>query len=141
MGQDFLGNGWRFPILPDELGSLGFVDGDENVEQSLRILLLTLVGERVMRPDFGTQLGRLVFAPGSTQYLELLETAVRDAVRDWEPRIDLDDVRAEMDATQTPDADVRAIVSIRYRVRQSNTQQNLVFPFYLASLGAGGGGP
>lgn len=137
MAQDFLGNGWRFPILPDDLGALGFVDGDDNVEQSLRILLLTALGERVMRADFGTKLPSSVFAPGSTQYLELLETAVRDAVRDWEPRIDLDDVTAEMDGSQTADADVRAVVAIKYRVRQSNTQQNLVFPFYLGAAGGG----
>jgi uncharacterized protein len=137
MAQDFLGNGWRFPILPDELGTLGFVDGEENVEQSLRILLLTLLGDRVMRGDFGTALGRMVFAPGSIQAMEQLEGAIRDAVRDWEPRIDLDEVTAEMDGSQSPDADVRAIVSIRYRVRQSNTQQNLVFPFYLGQVGAG----
>jgi phage baseplate assembly protein W len=135
MAQDFRGTGWRFPILPDELGTLGYVDGDENVEQSLKILLLTALGERVMRPDFGTELLQQVFAPGSTQNLQLLETAIRDAVRDWEPRIDLDEVHAEMDPSQSPDADVRAIVSIRYRVRQSNTQANLVFPFYLGAVG------
>ncbi len=132
--KDFLGSGWKFPIVPDELGQLGYNRDDENVEQSLRTLLLTIHGERVMRPDFGTALQRYVFAPGSTQNLRLLETAIWDAVRDWEPRVDLDDVRAEMsDDTGT---DTTAIVSISYRVRQSNTQQNLVFPFYLGTVGA-----
>jgi len=131
-GKAFLGTGWRFPLLPDALGQLGYTSEDENVEQSLRLLLLTVQGERVMRPDFGTKLQRYVFAPGSTQYLRLLETAIRDAVRDWEPRVDLDDVTAEMDA---PDNDTRATVSLTYRVRQSNTQQNLVFPFYLGATG------
>jgi phage baseplate assembly protein W len=134
--KPFLGTGWLFPIVPDELGQLGYVSEDENVEQSLRILLLTLQGERVMRPDFGTQLGRYVFAPGSQQYLRLLETAIKDAVRDWEPRVDLDSVAAEM-PSDDPDSDTVAVVSISYRVRQSNTQQNLVFPFYLPSQGSG----
>jgi phage baseplate assembly protein W len=131
--KDFLGSGWKFPVVPDGLGQLGFNSDDENVEQSLRILLLTIQGERVMRPDFGTELQRYVFAPGSTQNLRLLETAISDAVRDWEPRVDLDDVSAEM--SDDAGSDTTAIVSISYRVRQSNTQQNLVFPFYLGAAG------
>jgi phage baseplate assembly protein W len=86
-----------------------------------------------MRPDFGTRLRTYVFAPGSQQYLRLLETSIRDAVRDWEPRVDLDDVHAEM--RDDVDRNTTAIVSIRYRVRQSNTRQNLVFPFYLGTAG------
>ena len=137
MANDFLGRGWRFPILPDARGMLGFVEGEENVAQSLRVLLLTALGERVMRPDFGTQAPRLVFAPGSQQYLRLLETTVRDAVRDWEPRVELDDVSAEMDPSDAPNSEVRAIVSVGYRVRQTNTQGNLVFPFYVGQVGNG----
>jgi uncharacterized protein len=130
-GADFIGTGWRFPILPDGSGSLGYVGGEDNVEQSLRILLLTSLGERVMRADFGCKAQRLVFAPGSVQYLGLLETTIREAVRDWEPRIDLDTVRAEVD----PSDETRVTVSISYRVRATNTSNNLVFPFYLATVG------
>lgn len=132
MAREFLGTGWRFPLLPDASGGLGYSSGDENVEQSLHILLMTAVGDRVMRPRFGTQAERLVFAPGSVRYLRLLETTVREAVRDWEPRVDLDGVVAEVDASD----ETRILVSISYRVRQTNTRQNLVFPFYLGQTGA-----
>jgi hypothetical protein len=131
MANEFIGAGWRFPILPDEKGGLGYVDGDDNVEQSLRLLLLTALGERVMRADFGCKAQRLVFAPGSQQYLGLLETTIREAIRDWEPRVDLDEVQAEAD----PRAENRVTVSISYRVRQTNTSNNLVFPFYLGPAG------
>jgi phage baseplate assembly protein W len=131
MAREFLGTGWRFPILPDASGGIGYTSGDENVEQSLRILLLTAAGDRVMRPAFGTQAERLLFAPGSVRYLRLLETTVRDAVRDWEPRVDLDGVSAEAD----PADPTRILVSIAYRVRSTNTRQNLVFPFYLGQTG------
>jgi uncharacterized protein len=130
MAAPFLGRGWPFPILPDVTGSLGFVEGDANVEQSLRILLLTQLGERVMRPDFGTAAPRLVFAPGSLQFLGLLETTVREAVRDFEPRIDLEAVDAEAD----PGDETQVTVSIAYRVRVTNTKFNLVFPFYLDTV-------
>ena len=49
MSRQFLGRGWRFPILPDSSGRLGYSEGEENVEHSLRVLLLTALGERVMR--------------------------------------------------------------------------------------------
>jgi phage baseplate assembly protein W len=125
--EPFLGTGWQFPILPDARGGLGYVAGDANVEQSLQILLLTELGERVMRADFGTQLPRLVFAPGSSQYLRLLETAVEDAVTNWEPRVDVDQVVAEAD----PVDPYKVVVSLSYTVRQTNTSNNLVFPYYL----------
>jgi phage baseplate assembly protein W len=133
MAREFLGTGWRFPILPDASGSLGYSSGDENVEQSLHLLLMTTLGDRVMRPTFGTKAERLVFAPGSVRFLRLLETTVRDAVRDWEPRVDLDSVAAEADAADLS----RVLVSIAYRVRQTNTRSNLVFPFYLSQASAG----
>jgi phage baseplate assembly protein W len=128
----FLGTGWRFPILTDASGSLGYVAGDDNVEQSLHILLLTQLGERVMRSDFGSQAPSLVFAPGSAQFLRLLENTVREAVRDWEPRVDLDTVLAEAD----PNQEFRVVVSISYLVRSSNTRNNLVFPYYLGTVGS-----
>ena len=130
MNSAIVGTGWRFPILPDTTGSLGFVDGDENVEQSLKILLLTNLGQRVMRPDFGSKASSLVFAPGSLQYLGLLETTIREAARDWEPRIDLEEVRAEADIED----ETRITVHIGYLIRQTNTRGNLVFPFYLGTL-------
>ncbi|MDJ0653694.1 MAG: GPW/gp25 family protein [Xanthomonadales bacterium] len=126
----FLGRGWRFPIRPDATGGLGYVEGDANIEQSLKLLLMTALGERVMRPGFGCEAPRLVFAPGSVQYLRLLETSVREAVRDWEPRVDLEDVVAEV----VPGDQNRVNVNIDYRIRSSNTRSNLVFPFYLGQL-------
>ncbi|MCP4898073.1 MAG: GPW/gp25 family protein [bacterium] len=130
MAREFLGTGWRFPILPDESGGLGYEAGEANVEQSLRVLLMTRLGARVMRPRFGNEAPRLVFAPGSEQYLRLIERSIHEAVRDWEPRVELEQVRAETDAED----ETRVTVSIDYRVRPTNSRFNLVFPFYLDSV-------
>lgn len=128
--RDFLGRGWRFPLLPDGSGGLGYTEAGENIEHSLKVLLLTQTRERVMRPRFGTEAPRLVFAPGSLRFLRLLEDSVREAVVEFEPRVDLLDVRAEVDSRE----DTRVTVALRYRERRTNTVGNLVFPFYLDQM-------
>ncbi|MFF8958575.1 GPW/gp25 family protein [Streptomyces sp. NPDC014894] len=132
MSEEFLGAGWRFPILPDEAGRLGYAVGEESIEHCLRALLLTGVGERVMRPDFGTRAQESVFAPGSGQNLRDLESSIAEAVRAHEPRVELDEVRAEAD----PADESRVTVSVVYRIRRSNTRANLVFPFYAGLTGS-----
>jgi phage baseplate assembly protein W len=131
MNGDFTGTGWAFPVRPGLGGGLEYTSGAANVEQSLLLLLRTVQGERVMRPTFGTKARDLVFAPGSVQNLRLLETTVREAIRDFEPRVQVDRVNAALD----PDDDITAIVDVDYRIRQTDTRDNLVFPFYLGSLG------
>ena len=132
MTEPFLGTGWRFPILPDEAGRLSYAVGEESIENCLRALLLTATGERVMRPDFGTKAQESVFAPGSVQNLRDLERSVADAVRAYEPRVDLDTVLAEAD----PADESRITVSVQYRIRRTNTKANLVFPYYVGLAGS-----
>ncbi|NHZ89631.1 phage baseplate protein [Massilia sp. CCM 8733] len=124
---DFLGRGWRFPIMPDASGALGYSEGPEHIEHSLRHILMTSFGERVMRPSFGCEAPDLVFAPGSVQYLRLLEASVRNAIRDFEPRVELEFASAELDQDEQNHVAVR----IGYRIRGANSRGNLVFPFYL----------
>ncbi|MGK3208004.1 GPW/gp25 family protein [Amycolatopsis sp. MEPSY49] len=131
MTEPFLGTGWRFPILPDEAGRLAYAVGETSIEHCLRALLLTATGERVMRPDLGTTVSESVFAPGSVQNLRELERSVADAVRDFEPRVELSGVLAEAD----PADESRVTISVEYRIRRTNTKANLVFPFYLGMTG------
>ena len=132
MDASFLGNGWQFPILPDASGKLGYVSGDDNVEQSLAVLLLTQLNERAMRPTFGCAAPSYVFAPGSLQFLNLLKETVADALALWEPRVDVLSVDAEAD----PDDPSQVTVSVSCRVRASNSPLNLVYPFYLGTTEA-----
>lgn len=127
MSKDFLGRGWSFPIVPGPTGSLAYSEGEVNVEQSLRTLLLTRAGERLMRGTFGTAIHALVLYPGSAQNLRALEREVRDAVVTWEPRVELLAVEAEQD----PGDDRRVVVAISYRVLRTNTRGSVVFPYYL----------
>ena len=127
MGKEFIGKGWRFPIVPGPTGSLAWSESDDNVEHSLRVLLLTRVGERVMRGDFGSRLGELVFRPGSDQNLRAIEREIDGVIRRSEPRVEVLAVRAEAD----DDDATHVTVSLSYRVRRTNTRESLVFPFYL----------
>jgi phage baseplate assembly protein W len=129
---DFRGSGWRFPILPQAGGGLGYVSGDDNVTQSLLVLLKTAAGERLMRPEFGTTVPELVFEAGSDQNLFRLEQALLATIQRWEPRVEVDDVAASRVAGE----DGVVEVSVTYRILRTNTQRNLVFPFYLAGGGA-----
>jgi phage baseplate assembly protein W len=126
-GKGFIGKGWRFPIVPGPTGALEYSEADDNVEHSLRVLLLTRIGERVMRAGFGTRLGELVFRPGSEQNLKSLESEVRNAILKFEVRVEVLDVRAEADALDA----TRITVALSYRVRRTNTRESLVFPFYI----------
>ena len=126
-GKAFIGRGWNFPLLPSSTGSLEWSDGDDNVEHSLRVLLMTRVGERVMRGTFGSHLGEMVFRPGSEQNLRGIEKEIKAVLLHWETRVEVLDVRAEADE----DDQTHVTVSLSYRVRRTNTRESLVFPFYL----------
>ncbi|UZK70309.1 GPW/gp25 family protein [Sphingomonas sp. S1-29] len=131
--DDIIGIGWRFPIVPDAVGRLGYGSGGENVEQSLKILLLTNLRERVMRAGFGTDAREQIFAPGSETALRLLERSIGNAIRDHEPRVTVLNLRAEAD----PRDPTHVLVEIDYEIRATYVRGNLVFPLYLS--GGGGG--
>jgi uncharacterized protein len=126
MGKEFLGRGWRYPVEPDELG-LHYESAEKKIEQSILIILGTARGERVMRPSFGSRLRELVFAPINSSTRALAAQYVTEALVAWEPRIDVLAVRA------TPRGADEGIldISLEYRVRATNSEFNLVYPFYL----------
>jgi phage baseplate assembly protein W len=124
---DFLGRGWAFPIAPDAGGETELVADAEDVRQAVLLILETEPGERVMRPDFGAGLRGLVFEPVNASTLALVRHRVEQALTTWEPRIAVDLV----EVTAAGAAAGRLDVEIRYRIRASNTFDNLVYPFYL----------
>lgn len=122
----FLGRGWAFPAEPDPAGRVAMAEYEEDVRQSVRIILGTAPGERVMRPDFGAGLRDLVFSPINTTTMALVRQRVEQALVDWEPRIDKVTVQV---SAEPPLGKLR--IEINYRLRATNTFYNLVYPFYL----------
>lgn len=128
-GDSFLGSGWAFPprFRPD--GALGMASGEQDIRESLHIILSTTPGERVMHPTFGCGLRALVFDSVD----ESLKTRIKDvivrAVTLFEHRVELDLV-----AVHTDPLDAALLkIELGYRIRATNTAANMVFPFYLAS--------
>jgi uncharacterized protein len=122
---DFIGSGWGFPAAITRAGSVRLVSGGDELDGAIRMILSTMPGERVMRPEFGCEIWSHMFAPLNASTLGLMEHAVRDALERWEPRILLDRV------TAVPDPETGVVhIEIDYRVRSTNDSRNLVFPFY-----------
>lgn len=125
--QAFLGVGWAFPPRLESDGTIAEAAYEEDIRQAIRIILGTNPGERVMRPDFGAGLNAFVFEPVNTTTLALIKTRVEEALIDWEPRIDVEEVKVTSDPTQRH----KLLIDMHYRVRATNVRHNLVYPFYL----------
>jgi hypothetical protein len=127
MAGDIIGKGWAFPPRLDQRGQIALVEGANEIEQAILIILNTSPGQRVMRPEFGCRLQELVFAPNNSLTAGLAERYVREALGRWEPRIDLEEVLV------SPDPSNRALleISVRYRIKAIHSSRSLVYPFYL----------
>lgn len=99
---------------------------EEDIRRSLQIILRTLPGERVMRPDFGAGMDRLLFEPLTTTLKTYMRKLVRDAVLRFEPRVELESV--ELD--DSGEFEGRVLITLQYTIRATNSRANLVFPFY-----------
>lgn len=128
MSIDFLGKGWKFPVRPDSTGAIMLSQFEEDIREAIRIILLTGKGERVMRPGFGAGLHNFVFETMSVTNIGTIQAAIQDALIEWEPRIELLSVNVESDRGE----EGKLLIDIDYRVRATNTQFNLVFPFYVS---------
>ena len=124
--SDFIGRGISFPMRVDQSGSIVTSAGYEDIDSSIRMILTTAPGERLMRPQFGCRIWELLFEPINANTLGLMGVAVREALGQWEPRVDLDDVRL-----RPGDGDGQVMIEIDYTVRSTNDRRNLVYPFYV----------
>jgi len=133
MAKTFLGRGWKFPVGVDpQTGRISTSEYEQDIQESIRIILATAPGERLMRPDFGCGIHDLVFATISRATIGLFESRVREAIVKFEARIEV----ISLDVS-TRDADKGKLeVRLTYLVRETNNEFNLVFPFYLTE-GAG----
>jgi phage baseplate assembly protein W len=130
--KEFLGRGWAMPVALDlRTGMVASVAYEEDIRQSILIILETSPGERVMRPNFGCGIHDLVFTSVDSTAIQLIRSVVEEALRRCEARIDVLGVNVDEEAT----TEGKLLVEIEYRVRKTNQTGNLVFPFYFREGG------
>jgi Bacteriophage baseplate protein W len=125
--MDFIGAGWSFPLGTDATGGIALVTGAREIAESIRLILGTAPGERPMRPEFGCRINEHVFAPINSALAGAIAFDVRSALEQWEPRIDVLDVRVSFDGADSG----TLYIDVSYLIHGHSDPRNLVFPFYV----------
>jgi uncharacterized protein len=124
--QSFLGSGWSFPPEFSKRG-VRMVSAEQDIRESLQILLATTPGERVMQPTFGCGLKAQMFENLTESSAAQMKDLIARAILFFEPRITVEKIMIE-------DADMLGgviAISIDYWIRATNSRHNMVYPFYL----------
>jgi hypothetical protein len=122
----FLGRGWDFPVtFIRGSGTVNMTEAEADIKSSLEILLGTSIGERIMQPQFGCNLDKLLFEPLDTTFSTFITEQIRTAILYNEPRVKLDTVDYEQDALNG-----KVDITVNFTIVSTNTRSNIVFPFY-----------
>ena len=124
--KSYLGVGWGFPPTFEQ-GEVGMVAAEEDISQSLEILMGTTLGERVMRFDYGSNLRNLLFEPLTNTLKTRIRGIVETAILKYEPRIKVN----QIDLQQEDEFLGMVELTIEYTIISINSRQNFVYPFYL----------
>ena len=124
--KEHMGVGWAFPVGLNARGRVDLAQHETDIDQAIRMILLTAKGQRVMRPEFGCQIHDLIFAPNDAMTAGLASYYVEEALAMWEPRIRV----ARVDAAVDNDNSGRLLIEIDYVIKATNDRRSLVFPFY-----------
>ncbi len=126
--REFLGVGWKFPLQVTPGGTIAQAKYEQRVEESIYLILSTAKGERPMLPEFGCGIHDLVFAPNNAGTVAIVAQSVREALVNYEHRIDVLDIVVET----PPEQPNLLLIRITYRIRANNALGNLVYPFYIS---------
>lgn len=131
MLDNFLGRGLKFPLALNEDNEFTLVSDDEDIQEAIRIILMTSPGERMMRPEFGCGIQNYSFSVINTQNLLQIENEVKRSLVLYEPRVVIEGVDAQVQDS----SDGLIYISIDYVLKASNGRHNMVYPFYLQERG------
>jgi uncharacterized protein len=126
MPTDFYGRGAGYPISLSTKAGIRESANLQKIHESVRIILGTQYGERVMRPTFGCNLKSLVFAPNNTATAALARHYVQDGLKQWEPRINVQNISVTND-----NAAAMLLIEITYSIKATLQIESLIYPFYL----------
>lgn len=124
--NSFLGRGWSFPpAFKRGDNGVEMVDEEEDIRQSLKILLSTIKGERIMLPDYGANMEELLFEPITVSFAKLMSVKIERAILFYEPRITTNDISFRQDPEEG-----LVEVKIEYTIIATNSRRNIVYPYY-----------
>ena len=125
--KSFLGTGMKFPPQIDPgTGRFSLSSGAQSVRESVYLILMTQRGERWLEPEFGSRILSYTFLDISPTTVTLLTNELRALLLEQEPRIS--DVQVDLDPETREGC---LIFNLSYTITETNTRDNLVFPFYL----------
>lgn len=123
----FLGRGWSYPpTFNKNLEEVEMVTEEQDIKESIEIILSTRLGERIMKPEFGCNMDELLFAPIDLSLTTYISDLIKTAILYFEPRIDLNNVRINT----SDELEGVVLVELDYTIRTTNSRRNLVYPFY-----------
>lgn len=124
----FLGKGWSFPPTFNTIrNTIEMVEDEQDIKESLKILLSTTPGERVQNSSYGCNLSYLMFENVTTTLLTKMKGLIEDAIAIHEPRIEVEDIF--FDTQQLEAGEI--FIQVEYRTRRTNSRFNFVFPYYI----------
>ena len=124
MRKEFLGRGWSFPFGFDAAtGGIRLSEYEQNIQESISVILGTRPGERQVLPEFGCRIHELMFSPNTRATASLVSHHVQDALERWEPRIEVTNIDAFPDGSGT----IR--LTVHYRVKSTMTEEELQLAF------------
>ena len=125
--SDIIGNRVVFPFRLGDRNQIGMASDDLAIRQSIFVIINTVPGERVMRPDFGCEIHSLIFWPANHQTAAIAERYVREALLRWEPRIDVQEVEITFGVAERGEL----LIKVLYSLKGEHDPRSLVYPFYL----------
>ncbi|GAB1420218.1 GPW/gp25 family protein [Anaerolineales bacterium] len=134
MFHQFVGRRLAFPPKPGNHNQFSLVSDDVAIRQAIYVIIFTVPGERVMRPEFGCQIHELIFDPANEETAILAERYVREAILRWEPRIDI--MSLEVDPGDAGRGEL--MIRIQYLIKGQYEPRSLVYPYYLNPQEEGG---
>lgn len=126
MSIDLYGKSLGFPPRVGANGSMLWSEGEQNVRESIAIILRTAPGERLLLPDFGCGLDRYLFEPNNTTTLRLIQEEIKRALTRWEPRIKLDDVLVQVNPGDARVVDITIYYTLIATQKHEKVSMSLV---------------
>lgn len=127
MKNDFKGTGWKFPVIFNQSNEVSLISNEENIKQSIFLLLSTSLKERIGDPEFGINLNEFLFVQLDEGLGFQIKNLLLKTLQKYEPRVVIDDIEIQNDFRQSNQLNI----IISYTVKDTNSRSNMVFPYYI----------